>query len=129
MSGKSLNLTPSNSLLQVLPLATALGLKVDTSCGRDDEECVINAVEAYASTPGSRNVLICWEHKALTKLASELGIEHPPSMHAVAVLRSPFDSNMSLTGYPSHSFNYIWTIQDRKMISNTTSQDCPGLDA
>lgn len=39
----------------VLPLAGDLGLEVDTSCDRDDEDCVKEAVKNYN---GSGNVLI-----------------------------------------------------------------------
>lgn len=39
----------------VLPLAEDLGLTVDTSCQRDDSDCVADVVEAYT---GSGNILI-----------------------------------------------------------------------
>jgi hypothetical protein len=43
----------------VVPLAADLGLTVDTSCQRDDQDCVADVVDNY-SGPG--NILICWEH-------------------------------------------------------------------
>lgn len=46
----------------VKPLADDLGLKVDTSCDRDDPECVDKVVKNYK---GAGNILICWEHDAL----------------------------------------------------------------
>jgi len=93
----------------VSPLATDLGIIVDTSCDRNDPKCVKHVVKAYAATSGSKNVLICWEHGELTDIASKLGIQNPPD-------------------YPDDSFNLIWTIQDKQLIS-TTSENCPGLDS
>lgn len=66
-------------LSQVLPLATELGLTVDTSCDRDDSDCVATAVEAFAAT-SSANVLVCWEHKELTSVAESLGVSDAPGM-------------------------------------------------
>ncbi|KZP26838.1 hypothetical protein FIBSPDRAFT_909115 [Athelia psychrophila] len=93
----------------VLPLATDLGITIDTSCSKTDAKCVKKAVKAYAGTSGSKNVLICWEHGELTDIASELGVSKAPD-------------------YPDASFNLIWTVQDQDLIS-TTSEDCPGLDS
>jgi hypothetical protein len=39
----------------VKPLAADLGLTVDTSCDRDDEQCVQDAVDGYK---GDKNILI-----------------------------------------------------------------------
>lgn len=36
----------------VKPLADSLGLKIDTSCGRDDSDCVANAVDSYEGQGG-----------------------------------------------------------------------------
>lgn len=41
--------------LTVLPLAQDLGLTVDVSCDRDDEDCVVDVVESY---DGDGNILI-----------------------------------------------------------------------
>lgn len=57
----------------VEPLAKDLGLEVDTSCDRDDADCVKTAVEGYK---GDGNILVCWEHDALTDLAKALGDEN-----------------------------------------------------
>lgn len=59
----------------VLPLANDLGLTVDTSCQRDDQDCVAGVVEAYS---GSGNVLICWEHDALHDIVEALGNKNAP---------------------------------------------------
>ncbi|KAI1846252.1 hypothetical protein JX266_007777 [Neoarthrinium moseri] len=91
----------------VLPLATDLGLKVDTSCDRDDEDCVADVVKSYS---GSGNILICWEHKQLNNLAEALGAK-------------------DVDGYPDDSFDLIWTDPyDWTKITDITSENCPGLD-
>lgn len=59
----------------VQPLATDLGLTVDTSCDRDDPDCVKKTVEGYK---GPGNILICWQHGALTDIVETLGDEHAP---------------------------------------------------
>ncbi|KND92789.1 L-serine dehydratase [Tolypocladium ophioglossoides CBS 100239] len=71
----------------VAPLAGDLGIPVDTSCGRDDSDCVQNVVKSYS---GSGNILICWEHKALQDLATALGTK-------------------DVSPYPSDHFDLIWT--------------------
>ncbi|KAJ5825270.1 hypothetical protein N7474_002408 [Penicillium riverlandense] len=91
----------------VLPLAQSLGLTVDTSCQRDDSDCVQSVVDGYT---GAGNILICWEHDALTDIVSALGDDDAPS-------------------YPSDSFNLIWTDPSPyTSIVSVTSEDCPGLD-
>lgn len=53
----------------VLPVATDLGLTVDTSCDRDDSKCVKKAVKNYS---GSGNILI-WYVLNLT-FGSRIGL-------------------------------------------------------
>ncbi|KAI1501837.1 hypothetical protein F5X99DRAFT_381158 [Biscogniauxia marginata] len=92
--------------LTVKPLADDLGLEVDTSCGRDDEECVADVVNNYN---GEGNILICWEHHQLNNLAEELGA--------------------TIDDYPTESFDLIWTTPyDYREIVSITSESCPGLD-
>lgn len=43
---------------------------MDTSCDRDDAKCVEDVVKGYT---GSGNILICWEHDALSDIVDELG--------------------------------------------------------
>jgi hypothetical protein len=59
----------------VLPLANDLGLEVDISCDRDDPECVRDVIEDYN---GEGNILVCWEHDALTDIVEELGMDDAP---------------------------------------------------
>ncbi|KAK5123924.1 hypothetical protein LTR85_002121 [Meristemomyces frigidus] len=91
----------------VEPLAEDLGLAVDTSCDRDDSDCVADVVDSYV---GSGNILICWEHDALTDIVTALGDDNAPT-------------------YPDDSFNIIWTDPyDYSEITSMSSEDCPGLD-
>ncbi|KIH87731.1 phosphoglycerate mutase family protein [Sporothrix brasiliensis 5110] len=91
----------------VQPLATDLGLTVDTSCDRDDESCVKNVIDNYS---GSGNILLCWEHDELTNIAEALGANNAPT-------------------YPDASFDLIWTDpSDYSSITSITSENCPGLD-
>ena len=62
----------------VEPLAEDLGLTVDTSCDRDDPGCVKDVVAGYDGK-GLVNILICWEHDALTDIAEKLGVKDAPS--------------------------------------------------
>ena len=92
----------------VTPLAQSLGLTVDTSCDRDDQDCVADVVNNY---DGSGNILICWEHSALTDIVTALGDENAPS-------------------YPDDAFNIIWTDPPNySTITSETSEDCPGIDS
>lgn len=59
----------------VEPLATDLGLTVDISCDRDNPGCVKDVMDGYS---GSGNILICWEHDALTDIVEELGDDDAP---------------------------------------------------
>ncbi|KAH1376872.1 hypothetical protein KXW57_007079 [Aspergillus fumigatus] len=91
----------------VEPLAEDLGLTVDTSCDRDDPKCVRDVVEGYT---GSGNILICWEHDALTEIVDKLGDDDAPS-------------------YPDDRFDLIWTDPyPYSEITAQTSEQCPGLD-
>ncbi|KAH8714150.1 hypothetical protein BGZ61DRAFT_476266 [Ilyonectria robusta] len=91
----------------ILPLAKDLGLTVDTSCDRDDSDCVVDAVNDYS---GSGNILICWEHKRLNNIAEELGAD-------------------DVDNYPSGRFDIIWTDPyPYAEVTSTTSENCPGLD-
>lgn len=58
----------------VRPLATDLGLKVDTHCSRNKAECVADSIRDY-SGPG--NILIAWRHKNIPDIQVFLGSEDP----------------------------------------------------
>lgn len=90
------------------PLADDLGLTVDTSCDRDDEDCVADAVSNY---DGDGAILICWEHKELSSICEALG-----------------GSSSECPDYPSDHYNYIWTDDYKHGITNEGNEDCPGLD-
>ncbi|KAF7551314.1 hypothetical protein G7Z17_g5113 [Cylindrodendrum hubeiense] len=91
----------------VLPLATDLGLTVDTSCDRDDSECVADVVNDYS---GSGNILICWEHKRLNNIVEELGAD-------------------DVDNYDSDRYDIIWTDPyPYTEITAENSENCHGLD-
>ena len=91
----------------VEPLANELGLTVDTSCSRGDQDCVADVVDSYG---GLGNILICWEHDNLHDIVKALGDSNAPD-------------------YPSGNYNLIWTDPyPYSEIASVTSEDCPGLD-
>jgi hypothetical protein len=66
--------------LTVLPLANSLGLKpenggLDIRFKRGDSSDVADAVNNFQ---GTGNILICWEHHALTNLATAIGVTNAP---------------------------------------------------
>ncbi|KAF1729550.1 hypothetical protein CRV24_010087 [Beauveria bassiana] len=90
----------------VKPLAADLGLSVDTHCDRDDPKCVKKAVQNYK---GDGNILICWEHKALTDLAEKLGADN-------------------VEDYPSDHFDLIWVDEyPYSQINDIQTENCPGI--
>ncbi|TVY28757.1 hypothetical protein LHYA1_G002205 [Lachnellula hyalina] len=97
-------------LMTVQPLADDLGITVDTFCQRDDFSCVAKLVFDHDKFR-SGNVLICWEHDALTDIVEALGDNDAPT-------------------YPDASFNYIWTDPSPYgAVTQETSEMCPGLDS
>ncbi|KAK6829854.1 hypothetical protein PG995_004425 [Apiospora arundinis] len=91
----------------VLPLAKDMGLDVDTSCKRDDIDCVVDVIENYS---GHGNILICWEHKRLRDVAKALGVK-------------------KIKKYPKKAFNLIYTVPPKyKEVTEITSENCRGLD-
>ncbi|KAH6885932.1 hypothetical protein B0T10DRAFT_563913 [Thelonectria olida] len=94
--------------LTVLPLAGDLDLTVDTSCDRDDNDCVVDVVEGY---DGNGNILICWEHDELNNIAEALGAD-------------------DVDNYPDDRYDIIWTDPyPYSDITSETSENCPGLDS
>jgi hypothetical protein len=52
--------------MTVQPLATDPGLKVDTTCNRDDADCAATRVQNCDSEGTGRDILIYWEHDNLS---------------------------------------------------------------
>lgn len=67
----------SRPWLTVKPLVESLGKKVEVinTIDRDDAKGVVAAVKAFE---GPGNVLICWEHHALTDIVKAFGVPHHP---------------------------------------------------
>ena len=53
------------------------GYSNSTFSDRDDQDCVAKAVGKFADK-SSQNILICWEHDALTDIAEALGVKKAP---------------------------------------------------
>lgn len=66
-----------------------------TISDRDDPDCVAAAVAAYAKN-NTKNVLICWEHDALTDIVESLGVDkddapdYPDDSYVKLLIRWPF---------------------------------------
>ncbi|KAF7597502.1 hypothetical protein BBP40_003749 [Aspergillus hancockii] len=91
----------------VLPLATDLGLSVDTSCKRNKIHCVREKIHDY---DGPGNILIAWRHGKMRELVEILGSENPVE-------------------YPEDRFDLMWTIPfPYSNITDIRSEECPGLD-
>ena len=91
----------------VKPLADKMGLAVDHSCDRDDEDCAADLIKRAAGN-GARRILVCWEHKVLSDIAEELGIKK--------------------LEYPDDRFDIVFEMYDGEMV-NIYSEECPNLDS
>ncbi|BGP34866.1 hypothetical protein JCM10296v2_006690 [Rhodotorula toruloides] len=89
-------------------LAHDLGLEVDVSCEVDDVDCVARKIEKYAKSGGKGEVVICWKHSMLHKIARALGADDT----------SP---------YPDDRYDIIWTLTHRRIVKKEPER-CPGLD-
>ncbi|KIW81520.1 hypothetical protein Z517_04545 [Fonsecaea pedrosoi CBS 271.37] len=103
--------------LTVQPLVKSLqeyNVAFNSLIDRDHVDKVAEAVHDYTKGKGKYvgegNVLICWEHDALEKIAKALGVEDVPE-------------------YPGNRFDLIWTIKPPyNKIDSITSENVPGLD-
>jgi|SRR3569833_141715 len=100
----------------VQPLAQDLGLKIHTK-DRDDAEGAAEAAKGY---DGHGNVLICWEHGWLAKIAEQLGVKK-------------YADSTGFQGdevkYPSDRFDLIWVVPSPYTeITEVLSEQVPGLD-
>ncbi|KAI9857118.1 MAG: hypothetical protein M1813_008609 [Trichoglossum hirsutum] len=100
----------------VSPLAAQLSIKIDDSVSRDDADGAAKAARAYH---GPGNVLICWEHGQLSKIAEAIGVK-----------KYAADSGASgKVKYPDDRFDLIWTVgPPYKEIERVESEGIPGLD-
>jgi hypothetical protein len=101
--------------LTVKPLSESLpGVPFNSTIDRDDVDKVAEAVDDFrkgrGEYQGNGNVLICWEHKTLEKVATALGVQDEPE-------------------YPGNRFDIIWTVEaPYDKINSITSEKIPGLD-
>jgi hypothetical protein len=116
----------------VLPLSQDLYLTINSSIARDDVQSAADAAKAYQ---GEGNVLVCWEHGQLAKIAKALGkFSHTiliillMNWYSVAVLifwvgctgygpgvsaaeRSAGTGEDGSIVYPGDRFDLIWTVR------------------
>ncbi|KAF5017352.1 hypothetical protein F66182_10725 [Fusarium sp. NRRL 66182] len=100
----------------VKPLADELGLKIHDKAGRDDYD---KAAKEALSFKGPGNILLCWEHHALTGVTKAIGIKG----YAAAT---------GWTGevvYPDSRFDLIWVVPPPYTeITEVRSEKVLGLD-
>ncbi|KEI36804.1 uncharacterized protein L969DRAFT_54006, partial [Mixia osmundae IAM 14324] len=98
----------SRPLKTVAPLADALGLSIDTDCEREDEQCVEKKIRRFTSKKHPKgNVLVCWEHRAMTDIAREVGVKHLPE-------------------YPDDRYDLIWVATGKTI--KIEHEHCPVID-
>lgn len=78
-----------------------------------------DAADAAKAYQGPGNVLVCWEHGQLAKIATAMGVRG-------------YAESTGWTGdvvYPDHRFDLIWTVKDpHDVIDSVTSEGVEGLD-
>ena len=128
----------------VQPLAGDLDLVVDDSIDRDDVKGAAKAAKAWA---GPGNVLVCWEHGELAKIAKEStyiikssiihslsGIENGSTDLENVVGVEKFAKDVDVEHhhkieYPGDRFDIIWTVvKPYDEIVAVTSEGIEGLD-
>jgi hypothetical protein len=93
-----------------------LDIDVNKSIHRNDADAVAQAAKDYK---GPGNVLICWEHGQLAKIATALGIN---GYSEASGWTGPID-------YPGERFDLIWTVKKPyEEIDSVTSEGVPGID-
>ncbi|GAA5995396.1 uncharacterized protein JCM10292_005146 [Rhodotorula paludigena] len=91
----------------VKPLAKAWDLEVNLDCEVDEPKCVRKVIEEYARKGGKGEIVVCWKHSILHKIARELGAR--------------------TDAYPDERYDIMWTIHHNRMVTKE-SEKCPGLD-
>jgi hypothetical protein len=80
---------------------------------------VQDAADAAKAYQGPGNVLVCWEHGQLAKIATAMGVQG-------------YAESTGWTGdvvYPGDRFDLIWTVKDPyDVIDSVTSEGAEGLD-
>lgn len=102
----------------IAPLASDLGLVVNSMIGRDDDKAAAEAAKAFK---GPGNVLICWEHGQLAKIAEAMGVKR--------FAKDVDVEHHKKIEYPGDRFDLIWTVvKPYDEIVAVTSENVPGLD-
>lgn len=111
------------------PLAKDLGITVNKSIDRDDADAAAEATKAFQ---GPGNVLLCWEHGQLAKIAEAMGVKgYAQGAFAAGIPTGDGGSDETDGGvkYPGDRFDLIWTVEaPYTEILSVTSEAVPGLD-
>jgi len=100
------------------PLAEDLGLTINSSIDRDDVEAAAKAAKAWE---GPGNVLVCWEHGELAKIAEAMGVKK--------FAKDVDVEHHHKIEYPGDRFDIIWTVvKPYDEIVAVTSEGVQGLD-
>lgn len=136
----------------VAPLAADLGLEIDISCGKEDDDCVSDVVDDY---DGEGNILI-WLASSLharphshplcnlqRRKKKEEEREREGSMltrcKKTTIINSWAHKQLNniaealgakdVKNYPDDAFNLIWVDPPPyKHITDVLNENCPGLD-
>lgn len=91
-------------------------MKIHSKIDRDD---VQDAADAAKSYEGPGNVLVCWEHGQLSKIADAMGVKG-------------YAEGTGWSGevvYPDDRFDLIWMVKEPyELIDSVTSEGVEGLD-
>jgi hypothetical protein len=99
----------------VEPLARHLGIRIDDSIHRDNEDKAAHRATSYR---GPGNVLICWQHTQLERIAEAMGVR--------GYARETGERGRIRYG---HRWDLIWVIPyPWKEITELRSERVPGLD-
>jgi hypothetical protein len=97
-----------SSLNTSLPLASRLGLDVDTTCGRNKVKCVGGRAEDWARM-GKGSVLVIWRHGRIADIAEYLGVQENQVV------------------CPEDTYDLIWAIRSGQLAS-VEVEVCPDLE-
>lgn len=78
------------------PLSDVTGLSIDTRFGRDDVDGLTGAM---AALPRDAIVLVCWEHKVMTDIATAIGVDDPPA-------------------YDKDEYDVMWTVREGSLTKS-----------
>ncbi|PPR06748.1 hypothetical protein CVT24_013055 [Panaeolus cyanescens] len=107
----------------VAPVATALGLTPDTSCGvgeEADDDCLIDRLEAYAQT-STQAILIVWDWNEMDDVFENLDVDDDFEWEHQGHEDDDHDDD------ETPHFDLIATVVEER-VTSLTSMACPDID-